>query len=344
MTPSVSIRAVLADGLLVTGFVFVMMLIVEYLNVATRGALQRLAGRKGLPAYASASALGAVPGCLGAFAAVSLYVHGALSFGAIVANMIATSGDEAFVMLALFPGQALLLGALLFGYGLVIGALVDRVAPRVGVSTVCCDTGLVVHEEELHVGLPLGFTTLKRVSLQRASLMVALGLFVLGVALGALGPAEWDWVRITLLGLGAVALWIVATVPEHFLEAHLYEHVARRHLPRLVVWVFGVLLVMAAVQAVGFPLADFVRAHAGWALLAAAVVGLVPESGPHLVFVMLFAQGAVPFSVLVTSSVVQDGHGMLPLLAESRREFIKVKAVNLLAGLLLGGALALGGL
>jgi hypothetical protein len=141
-----------------------------------------------------------------------------------------------------------------------------------------------------------------------------------------------------------VALWIVVTVPEHFLEAHLYEHVARRHLPRLVVWVFGVLLAMAAVQAAGFPLADVVRAHAGWALLAAAAVGLVPESGPHLVFVMLFAQGAVPFSVLVTSSVVQDGHGMLPLLAESRSEFVKVKAVNLVAGLLLGGALALGGL
>jgi hypothetical protein len=339
-----NLRAVLADGLLVTGFVFVMMLIVEYLNVATRGALRRLAGRRGLPAYASASGLGVVPGCLGSFAAVSLYVHGALSFGAIVANMIATSGDEAFVMLALFPRQALLLGALLFVYGIAIGALVDRVAPHLGVSTACCDTGLVVHEQELEVGLPLAFPAFNRPSLQRASLMVALGLFVLGVVLGALGPADWNWVRVTLLVLGVVALWIVVTVPEHFLEAHLYEHVARRHLPRLVVWVFGVLLAMAAVQAAGFPLADVVRAHAGWALLAAAAVGLVPESGPHLVFVMLFAQGAVPFSVLVTSSVVQDGHGMLPLLAESRSEFVKVKAVNLVAGLLLGGALALGGL
>jgi hypothetical protein len=87
-----------------------------------------------------------------------------------------------------------------------------------------------------------------------------------------------------------------------------------------------------------------VRAHPTWALLAAALVGILPESGPHLVFVMLFAQGAIPFSVLVASSVVQDGHGMLPLLAESRREFVRVKAVNLVAGLLLGGALALAGL
>jgi hypothetical protein len=340
----VNLRAVLADSLLITGFVFVMMLIVEYLNVATRGALQRLASRKGLPAYAASSALGAAPGCLGSFAAVSLYVHGALSFGAIVANMIATSGDEAFVMLALFPREALLLGALLFAYGVFVGALVDRVAPRLGIATACCETGLAVHEEELEVGMPLHPRAFRPLSLQRATLVVVLGLFALAVALGALGADEQSWIRVTLLALAVVALWIVLTVPEHFLEVHLYQHVARRHVPRLFLWVLGVLVVIAAAEAGGFPLAGFVRTHQGWALLAAALVGVIPESGPHLVFVMLFAQGAIPFSVLAASSVVQDGHGMLPLLAESRREFVRVKVINLIAGLVLGGALALAGL
>jgi hypothetical protein len=340
----VSLGAVLGDSLLVTGFVFVMMLIVEYLNVATRGALQRLAGRKGFPAYVVSSSLGVAPGCLGSFAAASLYIHGALSFGAVVANMIATSGDEAFVMLALFPRRALLLGALLFAYGIVVGALVDRVAPRLGLTTTCCETGLALHEEEPEFWLPLRRRSLGRFSLPRATLVVALGLFALAVALGALAPDERSWVRVTLLALGLVALWIVLTVPEHFLEAHLYEHVARRHVPRLFLWVFGVLAVIAVMEALGFALTPFVRAHPGWALLASALVGILPESGPHLVFVMLFAQGAIPFSVLATSSVVQDGHGMLPLLAESRREFLRVKAVNLVAGLLLGGVLALAGL
>jgi hypothetical protein len=339
-----NLRAVLADSLLITGFVFVMMLIVEYLNVATRGTLQRLAARKGFPTYAASAALGAAPGCLGSFAAVSLYVHGALSFGAIVANMIATSGDEAFVMVALFPRQALLLGVLLFAYGIFVGVLVDRFAPHLGVATVCCETGLAVHEEELRNRLPLKLQAFRSLSLQRATLVVVLGLFALAVALGALGADEQSWIRVTLLALAVVALWIVLTVPEHFLEVHLYQHVARRHVPRLFLWVLGVLVVIAAAEAGGFPLAGFVRTHQGWALLAAALVGVIPESGPHLVFVMLFAQGAIPFSVLAASSVVQDGHGMLPLLAESRREFVRVKVINLIAGLVLGGALALAGL
>jgi hypothetical protein len=339
-----NLTATLGDGLMITGFVLVMMLIVEYLNVATRGTLQRFASRPGATAYTGSALLGVAPGCLGSFAAVSLYSHGSLTFGAIVANMIATSGDEAFVMFAMFPRQALLLNALLFGYALAIGWLVDRVAPRLGMSAACCGAGLVVHEKELREGLAIRPVIRAPFSLQRASLSAGLGLFALAVLVGAFGPHEWGWARVTLLALTLVSLWIVLSVSEHFLEEHLYDHVARRHLPRLLAWVFGVLLAMAAVDASGLPLAETVRAHPRLALLVAALVGLIPESGPHLVFVTLFAEGTLPFSVLVASSVVQDGHGMLPLLAESRREFFKVKAVTLAAGLVLGGALMLLGM
>lgn len=65
--------------------------------------------------------------------------------------------------------------------------------------------------------------------------------------------------------------------------------------------------------------------------------------GPHLVFVTIFAEDVVPFSVLLASSIVQDGHGMLPMLAHSRRAFIVIKLVNLIVGLAIGAAvMALG--
>ncbi len=63
-----------------------------------------------------------------------------------------------------------------------------------------------------------------------------------------------------------------------------------------------------------------------------------PESGPHLVFVTLFAQGALPLSILVADSIVQLGHGTLPLLAVSRRAFLWLKLVNIAFGFLLGVA------
>jgi len=71
-------------------------------------------------------------------------------------------------------------------------------------------------------------------------------------------------------------------------------------------------------------------------LLIAVLVGIIPESGPHLVFVTLFSQGTIPFSILLANSIVQDGHGTLPLLAVSGRAFIWLKVINIVVGLALG--------
>jgi hypothetical protein len=67
-----------------------------------------------------------------------------------------------------------------------------------------------------------------------------------------------------------------------------------------------------------------------------ALIGLIPESGPHLIFVTLFANGLIPFSVLFTSSFVQDGHGMLPMLSYSVKDSVLLKTFNLVFGLSLG--------
>jgi hypothetical protein len=74
-------------------------------------------------------------------------------------------------------------------------------------------------------------------------------------------------------------------------------------------------------------------------LVIGAILGIVPESGPHLIFVMMYAQGLVPFSVLFTTSFVQDGHGMLPLLSYSIKDSLLIKAFNLVFGLTIGGVL-----
>jgi hypothetical protein len=76
-----------------------------------------------------------------------------------------------------------------------------------------------------------------------------------------------------------------------------------------------------------------------WVLVIAALIGIIPESGPHLIFVMMYAKGIVPFSVLLTTSFVQDGHGMLPLFSYSLKDSVLIKVFNLVFGLLVGGVL-----
>ena len=334
--------AVLRDALMITGFVFVMMLLVEVAQVRSAGVLGRWLQRGGVARTAAVALIGAVPGCLGAFTTVTLYTHGMISFGALAGAMIAASGDEAFVMLAMFPGKALPLFGLLFACGLLVALVVDRGLGKRFYRGRSCPDGIALHDVELATSADaLWRPSFAGLSLRRALLSAALALFVVAVGSGWIGPEAWNWVRWTLLLVACTALFLVLAVSEHFLTEHLFEHVARKHLPRLFLWVLGVLLVLAMLDAANLPLGEWIRTHRGWALIAAVLVGLIPESGPHLVFVTLFAQGVLPFSILAASSAVQDGHGMLPLLAESPREFVRIKAVNALAGLLLGGGMLL---
>jgi len=328
---------VLTSALMVSTFVFVMMLIVDYINVWSRGKMGTAIRGGRWRQYTMASFLGATPGCLGAFMNVSFYIRGLLSFGAMVGGMIATSGDEAFVMLALFPRITLLLVALLFVLGILFAWLADKIAAALKIVP-CqeCELAPVhIEDEDCRCFEPRVLRNFPRISLQRAALISLLVLFIVAIGIGLLGPVAWNWQRIALFSLLLVTLAIISTVPEHFLRAHIWEHIVKRHLWRVFLWTFFALLFVN----IGFSywnLEAFVKAHMGLVLLLGALIGIVPESGPHMIFVIMFNAGLVPFSVLFTSSFVQDGHGMLPLLSYTIKDSILIKLFNLIFGLALG--------
>ncbi|MBN1255314.1 MAG: arsenic efflux protein [Deltaproteobacteria bacterium] len=335
----------LNKSLMITMFVFVMMTMADYLNVLTEGKLNRAIQGGRVRQYIATASLGAIPGCLGAFMNVSFYVHGLITFGAIVGGMLATSGDEAFVMLALFPGKAVLLFAILFVVGICSAWLVDKLVPLLKIRP-CegCETP-VLHEDHKgwHITVHRVKANFQTFSLARFLLLILLGIFIIGSVSGAMGPAEGGWERITFILLLSLAALIVITAPEHYLHEHIWVHIAKGHLWRILLWSFGALLVIE-IGLRFWNLEAFVQTHMPWVLLVAVLVGVVPESGPHLIFVMMFAQGLIPFSVLLASSIVQDGHGMLPLLAYSFKDSLLIKAFNVLIGLGIGLALYLLGL
>ena len=72
-------------------------------------------------------------------------------------------------------------------------------------------------------------------------------------------------------------------------------------------------------------------------LIFAILIGIIPESGPHIIFITLFAQGIIPFYVLLVNSIVQDGHSTLPLLAHNKMDFLAAKGINVAVGIITGG-------
>jgi len=325
------------ESVMITGFIFVMMLVIEYINIQTKGAWRDAIKEKPWGQYIIAALLGATPGCLGAFTVVALYSHRVVSLGAIVAAMIATSGDEAFLMFAMFPGKALLLTGIIFIIGALSGFLVDKFIPGKSLKIILPERSLPLHEEDRCTCYPKGHIVeqLKNLSMERALLTGILLFFIFGVLFAGIGPEKWNWIKITVMITALISLFVVTTVPEHFLKEHLWNHIVKVHIPKIFLWTFSALLVIElAIQHID--LQPLIESNMLMILVAAVLVGIIPESGPHMIFVTLFFKNQIPFSILLASSIVQDGHGMLPLLAESKRSFIIVKGINVIIGLAVG--------
>ena len=177
---------------------------------------------------------------------VALYIHRSVRVGAVVACMIATSGDEAFVMLAMFPRTALLLTLVLFVIGIVAGILTDAVASSTLLQGSCDD--MVVHEEAVSCQVHRPSRDLESVAAavsrsrhhdrRHRAVHARHALRIGGTARLELGAGD-----LSLL-LSSLALFVVLTAPEHFIGEHLWRHVMVRHVPRIFLWTFGSIAVV----------------------------------------------------------------------------------------------------
>jgi hypothetical protein len=162
---------------------------------------------------------------------VSFYVHGLISFGAIVGGMIATSGDEAFVMLALFPKKTLLLFGLLFILGIIAAWISDKAAAFFKI-VLCkeCKLLKVHYEEECHCFEPAALKKFPGLCIPRYVTLIFLFVVLFLIGLGMVGPQIWNWQRITVFSLLIITTFIVATVPDHYLKEHIWNHIVKKHL------------------------------------------------------------------------------------------------------------------
>ena len=143
--------------------------------------------------------------------------------------------------------------------------------------------------------------------------------------------------NVIFAGLSILVLVVLISASDHFVEEHLWEHIVKRHLPVIFAWTFGVLFILGiGLQYVQID--HWISNNTALMILLATLVGIIPESGPHMIFVTLFAAGVVPFPVLLASSISQDGHASIPLLAENRRSFLWAKIINCAVALTAGYA------
>ena len=332
----------LRTAVLVTGLVVIMMMLIEVFNVSSGGRMFSGLGRHRVGQVVLSAFLGVIPGCMGGFASVSLYTHGLISFGALVAMMIASSGDEAFVMLAMFPGKSLWIFLILFAVAVAVGLLTDMFRHRFE----GCHS-MSVHDED--VAPDHTHSHVRHFGWKRVIMAVGVLVFVTALLLGLLEADESDggfnllseeWMYWLFAVLSMMVLGMLVFSGDHFVEEHLWEHIVCHHLPGIFFWTLGTLLLVGVLTSI-FDISTWISGNTTLMILLAALIGIIPESGPHLVFVSLYASGIIPLPVLIASCISQDGHASLPLLAQSRRSFLAAKAINVSVAVLAGFVLYL---
>lgn len=390
---------VLRNSVLITGLVLIMMLMIEYFNIHSHGKwFSRIQDSK-IKQILLGSLLGLVPGCIGGFATVSLYTHRLLTLGALVAMMISSSGDEAFVIMAMIPREGFILFGILFVISIITGIIVDYVIFRKPQDDLCPDN-FEIHSTPLgedrkipSIFLLESYRVMLHPSKERIAILGGIACFIAAVIMGILacghdhsgdaaghihsdscththtigctqehehtaecahehnhtaecthGHIHADVtldilneksINIVFAIISIITLFFTATANEHFIKDHLWKHVIKRHMVSIFLWTFGTLLI-CNIGMQYLDVAHWINHNMAFVILLAILIGIIPESGPHLVFVTLFAQGVLPFYVLLVNSIVQDGHSALPLLAESKMSFAKAKLINIAVGLLVG--------
>ncbi len=291
----------LGESIEICLLVVAMMTLIEIFNVSTQGKLF-----KGLEKYRFgqipiAAALGLLPGCLGGFAGVSLYSHRIIGFGALIAMLIATTGDESFVMLAKFPGKALMIMGGLFLLGTAVGYIAEYIASALRKKGKINDIGsdrLLNDKYEIHE-CDCDHSHASHGHSHHSD--------------------ESSWHHKIL----------------HFIKEHVWKHVIKRHLPTIFAWTYGV-LALFGILSLYIDLDTWINDNTWLMILLATVIGLIPESGPHLIFVSTFAAGILPFPVLLANCIAQDGHACLPLIAENKKSWLIVKGIKTILALAAG--------
>lgn len=273
----------LKESLDIIAIIFVLMVVLELLVLKYKHKILKFTSKNAFLSYIVSALFGSIPGCVGTFAMDSLYMAGMLGFGGIIAAMVATSGDEAIMMISMIATGKLelipivTLFGILFILGIAGGFLADFIMKKMKFKfNKHCEIKNHKHEE-----------------------------FKL----------------------------------KHFLTSHVWNHIIKKHIWQIFIWLFIAIFAIGLIKPLINTDVIFSGANLIYILLIASFAGLLPISGPNIFLIVMFANGLIPFSILLANSIIQDGHGLLPIIGYSIKDAVKIKIFNFIFGLVIGAIL-----
>lgn len=344
--------------------------------------------------------LGVMPGCGGSILLIPLYTKRKVSFGALIATLIASIGDAAFILISsdikiyLIVSIISFITAIIFGYGVDILNLDKKLNLRdvkthnctcnndektdieMGINLNFRSNNHIGHEEydevdhALHHNKKrkiskLGYNFTHFIGYKIYYLIIIIGfIFSITSHIGGIEHAHEHLhdhsheesiilsfeMIISLIGLVLSIIYMILSKKN--IENSTHEIVESKILSFkemvvhsasetafVITWIFiGYLVYDIGVLLVGGQeIVNQMMLSSGiLSVLVGALLGIVPGCGIQIIFISLYAKGAIPFAALIANSISQDGDALFPLIAMDKKSALWATILTTIPALLIG--------
>lgn len=267
------------------------------------------------------SFLGAIPGCGGAIMVMSLFTRGVVSFGAVLAALISTMGDAAFLLIAVKPEAALIILPVTFIVGIISGYIAQPFTKN-------------FLKEKINKSISISDLPKNKTS----NKFYKLWFFILipGLILGLINAFNID-TNFEIFGMDVVLvfsfsaalfcvlLWVLNPLTD-IQMASIHENSYRRVVDTtcfVTVWVI-----------ISFVLYELINLSTDGAIfeslilfgpflpLIAILIGFIPGCGPQIMITSMYVSGQIPMSAQLGNSISNDGDALFPAIAISAKAAI----------------------
>ena len=268
-----------------------------------------------------ASLLGVIPGCGGAIMVMSMFTKNIVSFGAVLAALISTMGDAAFLLIATKPQAALIILPLTFLTGIISGYIAKPFTLNFLNST----KKKVINFLEL----PKNKTSNK---LYKLWYIILIPGFLLGMANAFNLKFEFYFYGIDLLQIGmffaafyCLLLWVLNPLTD-IQMASIHENSYRKVVDTtcfVTVWVIISFVLFEMINSLSNgQIFDSLIFFGPFIPLMAILVGFIPGCGPQIMITSMYVGGQLPMSAQIGNSISNDGDALFPAIAISPKAAI----------------------
>ncbi|EQF24855.1 hypothetical protein QEW_2274 [Clostridioides difficile CD160] len=371
MLISASEEAFLHVGSMIGFFI----LLFGYINYRTSGNFTNIISKNRKLQPLIGALIGAIPGCGGSLAIMPLYINGKLSFGAIIASLIASMGDAAFVLISANIKMYFFVTIVSTITGIITGQLVDyfKLEEKLGLKK---RRELDKHsinktgskEEHNHDEIILDNLAKSHGNTNRLAFIIThgkgykiyIGIILIGFIFMLLAHSGLnlpiieklhsleELVAVIGILFSIIYMWCFKKVfknsnqkEEENKKISLREMLIHSvgEISFVITWIFIAYLIYDLIILIlggDEYLVKLVLSTGVISVFIGAGLGLIPGCGIQIVLMSFYLKGTIPLGAVIANSISQDGDALFPLLAMDKKSSLWAMIITTIPAILVG--------